>query len=237
VDPPGDGSDQRGDRALQALGWVLPWFASGRLALVKIRRPGGRRPKYAEAFRDPARFVCYPGPEAIHPGRPLVITEGELDALCLGEALEELAAVVTLGSASARPGAAALGPMLAGSPWFIATDRDEAGDQAAVSWPARARRVRPPAPFEDWTEARQGRVDLRRWLSDRFGRNEAPPLFSWDELAGWRWGPAQDFPTPGIIIDHPANSRLICGLNNRLVDNQGDGGGVAGTTPAPLIRP
>ncbi len=82
--------------------------------------------------------------------------EGEFDALCLGEALGELAAVVTLGSASARPGPGILGPMLPAVLWFIATDADEAGDKAAAGWPARARRVRPPEPFKDWTEAHQG---------------------------------------------------------------------------------
>jgi hypothetical protein len=92
-----------GDRFCQALGWVIPWFLGDCLVLVKIRQPDDRRPKYAEAFRDPTRFVCYPGPEAIRPGRPLIVTEGEFDALALGEALRELAAVVTLGSASARP--------------------------------------------------------------------------------------------------------------------------------------
>ena len=28
---------------------------------------------------------------------------------------------------------------------------------------------------------------------------ESPPLFSWEELAAWRWGPAKDDPTPDII--------------------------------------
>ena len=63
---------REGDRCYRALGVVIPWFASGRLALVKIRQPEGRKPKYAEVFRDPARLVCYPGPETIRPGRPLV---------------------------------------------------------------------------------------------------------------------------------------------------------------------
>ena len=135
-----------------ALGVVIPWFVGGRLALVKVRRPttgerfpkAKRPPKYVEAFRDPARLVCYPGPEAIRPGRPLVIVEGEFDALCLGEALGELAAVVTLGSASARPEPRALGAMLSAPRWFIATDGDAAGDKAAAGWPAR--RPAGPAP-------------------------------------------------------------------------------------------
>jgi hypothetical protein len=174
----------------RALGWVAPWFASGRLALVKVRQPDGRRPKYVEAFRDPARAICYPSPEAIRPGRRLVVTEGEFDALCLGEAVAGLAAVVTLGSASARPEPTALGAMLAAAPWYVATDRDDAGDKAAAGWPARARRVRPPGPYKDWTEAKAAGVDLARWWRDILAGNDRPPLFSWDELARWRWGPA-----------------------------------------------
>ncbi len=190
-------------------GVVMPWFNGGRLALAKVRPPDAwrvrfpkerRPPKYLEAFRDPARLVCYPGPEAIRPGRPLVIVEGEFDALALGEALGVLAAVVTLGSASARPEARALGVMLAAPRWFVATDRDPAGDKAAADWPARARRVRPPEPFKDWTEARSGGVDLARWWSEILAGTERPPLFTWDELARWRWGPAADDPSPGIDI-------------------------------------
>ena len=165
-----------------------------RLALVKLRQPEGYAPKYREVFRDPARLVCYPGPEVIEPGRPLVVTEGELDALLLGQELRDLAAVVTIGSASARPAPAILGSLLPAAPWYVGTDADEAGDTAASGWPASARRVRPPGPFKDWTEARQGGMELRRWWIDRLGGNEAPPLFSWDELAALRWGPARDDP-------------------------------------------
>ena len=46
-----------------ALGVVIPWFASGRLTLVKIRQPDDLRPKYVEAFRDPARVQVYPSSE------------------------------------------------------------------------------------------------------------------------------------------------------------------------------
>jgi CHC2 zinc finger/Toprim-like len=195
----------------QALGVVVPWFASGRLTMVKIRQPEGRRPRYVEVFRDPARLVCYPGADVIRPGRPLIIVEGEFDALVLGEALGELAAVVTLGSAAARPEVRALGMMLAAPRWFIATDRDDAGDKAADDWPARARRVRPPAPFKDWTEAkagpreppgaRTGGVNLARWWGDILAGIDRPALYTWDDLSRWRWGPADGDSTPGI--DNP----------------------------------
>src|SRR5262249_9421036 len=41
-----------GDRDFLARGVVIPWFEEDRLALVKIRQPEGREPKYVEAFRD-----------------------------------------------------------------------------------------------------------------------------------------------------------------------------------------
>jgi hypothetical protein len=160
-------------------GITIPWFDRDHLARVKIRRLGLiTGAKYIEAFSDHPRI--YPGPEGIRRDAPLIVTEGEFDALLLGQELGELGAVVTLGSASARPGPDSLGVMLAAPVWYLATDADDAGDRAASGWPARARRVRPPAPFKDWTEARPGAwgcsgsgtdapsvvqagIDLRRW--------------------------------------------------------------------------
>ena len=135
----------------------------------------------------------------IRPGRPLVITEGEFDALSLGEALGELAAVVTLGSASARPDPALFDRFLTAAPWFVANEADPAGESAAAGWPARARRVRPPEPFKDWSEAKAAEIDLARWWRDILAGVDRPHLFSWDELARWRWGGADE--APGI--DNP----------------------------------
>ena len=191
-------------------GIVIPWLVGGRLARVKVRPddawrrgfPETRRPpKYVQAYCDPALVPIYPGPEKIRRDRPLVVPEGELDALCLGEVLGELASVVTLGGASARPTPAALVPMLQAARWYVATDRDEAGDKAAADWPASARRVRPPGSFKDWTEARAAGVDLARWWGDVLAGDPRPPLFLWDELAGRRWGPAVDDPAAGL--DNP----------------------------------
>ena len=178
-------------------GIVIPWRDGDRLTLVKLRQPKGRKPKYAEVYRD--RPMLYSADDRIRPGRPLIIVEGELDALLLGQALGELAAVVTLGSASARPEAALLGRMLAAPVWYVATDADDAGDHFASWWPSRAIRVRPPAG-KDWTEAHQAGINLRRWWTDRLGGIERPPLRGWGELAALRWGPAIGDPTLGIII-------------------------------------
>ncbi len=169
-------------------GVVIPWHESGRLTRIKIRRLGlFRGSKYIEAFA--ADWRVYPGPEAIRPGKPLIIAEGEFDRMLLAQELGDLASVVTLGSASSRPEGSALLTMLRCPAWFIALDADGSGDKAADKWPARAVRVRPPAPVNDWTEAFQSGVNLRRWWTDRLGGTEAPERSTWNELSAQRWGP------------------------------------------------
>lgn len=190
----------RAGRSYGAQGIVVSWFVGNAPALVKVRQPEPRRPKYAEVFRDRTRHLgLYPGPEAIQTGRPLVIVEGEFDALLLGQEIGDMAGVVTLGSASGRPGPDVFRFLLSAAPWFVATDADDAGETAAAGWPAPARRIRPPAPFKDWTEARASGVDLRRWWSAILAGRDAPPLFPWDDLAAWRWGPGVADSEPGIV--------------------------------------
>lgn len=204
-------------------GVVIPWFAGGRLAMVKVRPDAIWRrryrdrfpdrkppPKYLEAFRDPARLACYPGPEAIRPGLPLVIVEGEFDTLVLGEAIGGLAGVVTLGSASTEPTPSILGRFLTAAPWYLAMDNDPAGGLAAAKWQAygRARFVRLPPRYKDWTEAGADGVNLGRWWADRIaGRNlrqdgwgdMAPELFTDEEAATWRWSSGTGDEPPGIL--------------------------------------
>ncbi len=196
-----------------ARGVVIPWFDGDRLALVKLRQTEGDQPKYVEAFRD--RPSLYPDRHAIRPGRPLVIVEGEFDALLLGQELDDLAAVVTLGGTeSSKPEPDILGSLLPAARWFVATDGDDAGDKAAARWQStRARRVRPPEPFKDWTDSARAGVNLRRWWADRLGGPWKP--YSWDHLAGMRWGPAAADATPGIVIDWPDPSCRRLALESR----------------------
>jgi len=83
---------------------------------------------------------------------------------------------VELGSASnnVRPNPRLLAALLEASPWFLATDADPAGDLALGGWPRGIRRVRPPAPWKDWTEAFQGGLDLREWWLKEFNGAGAP---------------------------------------------------------------
>ena len=144
-------------------GITIPWFGPEGLELVKVRPFDPGRPRYVEIYRR--RPAVYPGMAAAEiSGRgAVVLVEGEMDALVLGQALGGLATVFTLGSASMRPTPEIL-EALHPVPWlFLATDADEAGDRAATGWPRRWLRVRPPAPHKDWGDANMAGLDLRAW--------------------------------------------------------------------------
>jgi hypothetical protein len=207
-----------GSGEVRRSGIVIPWSDTGRLTLVKIRQLEGVRPKYVEVYRHEPGL--YPSRSVIRPGRPLVIVEGELDALLLGQLHGDLASVVTLGSASAMPNYEILGAMLPGTPWYIATDNDPAGERAAQRfldrW-RRVRRVRPPGTFKDWTEVRSAGVNLSRWWEERLAGNLSPTLFTWEELSRLRWGHAQD---EDAAAEEPLDD---CDIAERLAIQQENG--------------
>lgn len=165
-----------GVRYWRASGVVIPWFDCGRLARVKIRQADGRHPRYAEAFSD--RPKLYPCRGAIRRNLPVVVVEGELDAVLLGQELAGLANVLTLGSSSSRPDGPVLASLAACHRWFVALDADKSGDRASADWEPRAIRVRPPAG-KDWTEARLLGIDLRRWWVEQ----HFPAAFDAEERA------------------------------------------------------
>lgn len=168
-------------------GIVIPWVADDQIEAVNLRQPEGRRPKYRKVYH--ASPSIYPDPDAIEPGRPLVIVEGELDALLVQQELGEVAAVATLGGASVKPSAEVLSVLLMASPWVIAVDNDEAGDERARKWAflgRRSRRVVPPE--KDWTDCHAGGWSRIRY---HLGRELAMGQTR-EELEALRWG--QDVP-------------------------------------------
>ena len=147
----------------------LPWFnQEGLLAGIKIRRMDDRQPKYLEIHRNPSYWTgIYPTPAWVEPGLPVVIVEGELDALCLGSCLAGLASVVTLGSASRQITFTVLQCLLPATAWIVATDNDPTGLKAAQAWPASARRIHPPYPFKDWCQFYASGRDIRQWWREK----------------------------------------------------------------------
>jgi len=165
----------------QSLGWVqevmipgwkyavsgvtIPWRDGERLTRINVRRPEGSNPKYCWAYSY--RASIYPSPAVIRVGEPLIIAEGEFDAVLLGQQLPE-ASVITLGSTSARTDPAVLARMLSSPRWFLALDADEAGDKAAAKFPGRATCVRPPEPDKDWTDVHRGGANRIRYIWGRY---------------------------------------------------------------------
>jgi hypothetical protein len=184
-----------GVRFWRASGIVIPWLDAGRLAMVKIRQPDGREPRYAQAFADRPRI--YPGPEAIRPGMPLVIAEGELDSILLAQELADLASVITTGSSSTLLDPSMLPALLRCPRWYAAHDADPAGDGAAAAWPARAVRVRPPEG-KDWGEFHATGFNRIRYLWGGILRRPGTP---WEELARRRWGPGLTIEGPGFVVE------------------------------------
>ncbi len=160
-------------------GIVIPWFDGSDITLINIRRPEGD-PKYV-AVRGSHRGGLFPGRSGIVAGKPLVIVEGEFDALLLGQELADVAAVVTLGSAGNKPSARIKNAMLTASRWIVAGDADGAGEKSAEGWLAssdRCVRVAPPqAKGKDWTEAYQNGLDLKTWWQEQLRdlRGQASP--------------------------------------------------------------
>lgn len=182
---------------------TIPWFDRGAVPRIKIRR--------LDSDDDKCRSVGPCKPPLLYPdvriaaGSTVVIVEGEIDSLLLGQALEGIATVVTLGAAQAEPNAAILDRLIAAKTIFAAQDADEAGDEAAAKWTALRRsiiRVRPPIG-KDWGDDYALKVDMRRWWTDRLTGDPNPPLFNWAELSAWRWGPSRDDRLGGIDFKPP----------------------------------
>jgi hypothetical protein len=155
---------QDGTRYWRVEGIVLPWFDGDRLALVRIRRPEGLEPRYVQAYGNRPRV--YPSLAAIRSGIPVIVAEGEFDTLLLSQALEGFASVIAFPGITSRPDSAVLRRMWTAGSWYVATDDDSGGNNAAREWlDTRARRVRPP--LKDWGKSYAAGVDLRHFWEDR----------------------------------------------------------------------
>jgi hypothetical protein len=57
-------------------------------------------------------------------------------------------------------------------------------------------------------------------------------LFSWEELARWRWGPARADPEGGIVIDRPNRGRMRMALQAAARGIDPDAGAERDAIPA-----
>ena len=157
-------------------GLVIPLIEGGRVVRLRIRRtePG-----------DGSRYVIVSGststPMTWNLERPaVVIVESELDGILLNQEAGDLAGVVAMGSATAKPDKVTHDALTGMEMILVALDSDEAGAKASWQfWPEtygdKAKRW-PCIKGKDPSEAKQNGLDLRQWilagLPDRAGTME-----------------------------------------------------------------
>jgi DNA primase len=142
------------------LGLVIPKLTEDSIVRLRFRRPDGD-PRYYLLPGSETGALCIPG------GPACVVVESELDATLLHQDAGDLATMIALGSAQARPDHAAAALLDQAETILVSLDSDEAGAKAAWQWWAqhypKAKRW-PVIRGKDPTEARQNGLDLRAWI-------------------------------------------------------------------------
>ena len=144
-------------------GLVIPHIVKGAVHRLRTRR---------DNLDDLGRYVIVSGsssePVAWHSERPaVVVVESEIDGLLLYQEAGDLAGVMAMGTATAKPDRITHEALTAAKIILVALDSDKAGAEAAWSfWPAiyGAKVKRWPVPVgKDPSEALQNGLDLRTW--------------------------------------------------------------------------
>lgn len=164
-----------GREAKVAPGILIPWTCPGGYAGVNVREFHEKLPKKYLLATGSRRRWAWPGPffnydvHWAYEG-PLLITEGEFDAIAAQEALAGLCAVKTIGASTAGPDKL-VDSERAEFSWFtkllIATDNDEAGRACLDMWQEytpKAVPVKMPDGFKDLGEAHAAGFDIRSWF-------------------------------------------------------------------------
>jgi len=172
---------QTGRKWSVAPGLLIPWTKPGGLAGVNVRELHESLPsKYLLATGSKRRWL-WPGPwfnwDSVWSYKgPVLITEGELDAMAAQEALAGLVAVKTLGSATSGPAGLVESERCALADFtrlLVAADSDEAGRKCFDMWKRynkRVQRLTLPEEFKDLGEAHAAGFDLREWFMSELER-------------------------------------------------------------------
>lgn len=145
-------------------GILIPWTAGGELWRLNIRRPSeDGEPKYIgpNGWANSLYNV-----DAVRADRPVIMVEGELDALTIAQAAADLVTPVATGSTGGARVLRWIARLATAPRVLIAFDADAAGDKAAAYWVdvlPNARRWRPY--WSDANAMAAGGADLRGWIA------------------------------------------------------------------------
>lgn len=146
-------------------GWVIPWRYAGDIWRINIRRLAGKEPKYIGPAGNANGLY---NAAHIKPNKPVVIVEGEFDALAIHQAANDLVVPVATGSTSGARIQKWIARIAQASQYIVAFDDDAAGQQAAHFWldvlPGSIRLVPKPHDPNDMLKA-HGSAGIREWLA------------------------------------------------------------------------
>ena len=171
---------QRGARLWLPKGWTIPCESGGVLWYVKVRRPKGD-PRYWAIKGSKKQGVVY-GLDGAKGHVDVILAEGELNGLTLGQELAGVAAVVSVGDAGNAPGSATLAILATIPRWWAAFDPDAAGEKGAAKLGAFSDRVTALAwPWGDLdiNDAHMAGHDLAAWAVPQIGPRDADKRLAW----------------------------------------------------------
>lgn len=169
-------------------GITIPWYLDGEFWQIKIRHRTGTEPKYG-SVQGGHPFLYVPGGELpTGQGGPLVLVEGEFDALLLWQQLARSISVASLGSASA--GNDVLSDRIkqaigAFNPILVAYDNDAAGMAGSAKivqqFPGAHRLIVPQG--NDVTDFVMQGGSLTAWIQAALARVAMDPAWSRTDIA------------------------------------------------------
>jgi len=149
-------------------GLIIPWFTSGKVHRIRIRRPKAD----LKTDKD-KKYYILPGSgmDMLSAGLDrgvVVIVEAELDAMLVSRAAGHLTGVVALGSASTRPVASVFSHLKKAMSVLVSLDYDDAG-QGKTGWSwwkqnFKNARLWPVPQGKDPGEAWEKGVDIEAWI-------------------------------------------------------------------------
>jgi len=149
-------------------GIVIPWHFEGAIWRVNIRRPltwkqvKGRESKYVQAAGG--RNGLY-NADLLASARPVLLCEGELDALTVLQHAGDLVVPVATGSTGGSRCTRWLARLALSPVVLVAYDADVPGEKAAHYWLEILPQAKRWRPFwEDANAMAQGGIDIRAWV-------------------------------------------------------------------------
>lgn len=154
-----------GQKLVVPQGVVIPAADGTDIARIKVRRtapqPHERKYHVVRGSRTP----LYGANTLKEPDRPVVVTEGELDALTVRQVAGDLVYAVATGSA--QGGRDAVDTLTKYPAVLLAFDADRAGHEAAEWWASRLPNARLLTPLaHDVNEMLTSGLDVREWIAE-----------------------------------------------------------------------